>query len=438
MKKRLFATLVSVSLLSTMVLSGCGQNSTDEKVTSGVIRIAYNNIENYPHYKGLERAAQEIEDRSDGRFTVKIYSNGTLGDQRAALELTQNNAVQMCVANATMVESYNHDFSVLSMPYLFEDSDHQREAYTNGMLDELFDSTEEYDFKIVGAFGSGSRNIFCEKAVRTPEDLKGLKIRVMQSDNMVKMLQLMGGTGVPMSASEQYSAMQQGVVDGAESNEIDYVGKKYYEVAPVFSRTEHCFSTDFVVASTKFMNSLTDEDRKMIEDAMAIGVEAEFDSWSEMVDVACILIFGIMTILVVYQVVTRYVFQSPSSWSESVVTYGFIWLAMLGGAYVFGKRDHMAMTFVLDKFHGRVKTIIEMINELIIVLFGIGVLLIGGYAGAMKQMTQADSILPITMGVIYIAIPIAGVAMILYFLCNEYDLIKKLNQPETEGGKEME
>ena len=94
----------------------------------------------------------------------------------------------------------------------------------------------------------------------------------------------------------------------------------------------------------------------------------------KILEVACILIFGIMTILVVYQVVTRYVFQSPSSWSESVVTYGFIWLAMLGGAYVFGKRDHMAMTFVLDKFHGRVKTIIEMINELIIVLFGIGVL----------------------------------------------------------------
>ena len=75
----------------------------------------------------------------------------------------------------------------------------------------------------------------------------------------------------------------------------------------------------------------------------------------KILEVACILIFGIMTIFVVYQVVTRYVFQSPSSWSESVVTYGFIWLAMLGGAYVFGKRDHMAMTFVLDKFHGRVK-----------------------------------------------------------------------------------
>ncbi len=284
MRKRFLATLVLVLILSAMVLGGCGQTSSDGKVTGGVIRIAYNNIENYPHYVGLVKAAEEIEEKSDGRFTVKIYSNGTLGDQRAALELTQNNAVQMCVANATMVESYNHDFSVLSMPYLFEDSDHQREAYTNGMLDELFASTKEYDFQIVGAFGSGSRNIFCEREVRTPDDLKGLKIRVMQSDNMVKMLQLMGGVGVPMSASEQYSAMQQGVVDGAESNEIDYVGKKYYEVAPIFSRTEHCFSTDFVVASTAFMDSLTDEDRQMIEDAMAAGVEAEFDSWSEMVD----------------------------------------------------------------------------------------------------------------------------------------------------------
>ena len=152
---------------------------------------------------------------------------------------------------------------------------------------------------------------------------------------------------------------------------------------------------------------------------------------------ACILIFSIMTILVVYQVVIRYVFQSPSSWSESVVTYGFIWLAMLGGAYVFGKRDHMAMTFVLDKFHGKTKTIMEMINELIIALFGIGVLLIGGYIGAMKQMSQADSILPITMGVIYIAIPIAGMSMVLYFLCNEYDLIQKLNHPDIREGSEV-
>ena len=87
-----------------------------------------------------------------------------------------------------------------------------------------------------------------------------------------------------MSASEQYSAMQQGVVDGAESNEIDYVGKKYYEVAPVFSRTEHCFSTDFVVASTQFLESLSEEDKELVEGVMDECVEKEFDFWAEMVE----------------------------------------------------------------------------------------------------------------------------------------------------------
>lgn len=283
MKVRRFLLGVIIITLLLTTLSGCSR-ANGGVLDSGVIRIAYNNMVDYPHYKGLEWAAKKIEEESDGRFVVKIYPNGTLGDQRAALELTQNNAVQMCVANATIVESYNPDFSVLSMPYLFKDTEHQKEAYTSGILEDLFNSTEEYDFNIIGAFGSGSRNIFCDRKVKEPGDLKGLKIRVMQSDNMVKMLGLMGGTGVPMSASEQYSAMQQGVVDGAESNEIDYVGKKYYEVAPVFSRTEHCFSTDFVVASTQFMESLSEEDRTMFKNIMGEAVKQEFAYWDEMVE----------------------------------------------------------------------------------------------------------------------------------------------------------
>lgn len=150
----------------------------------------------------------------------------------------------------------------------------------------------------------------------------------------------------------------------------------------------------------------------------------------KILEVVSIALMAIMTILVVYQVVTRYVFQSPSSWSESVVTYGFIWLTMLCGAYIFGKRDHMAMTFILDKFKGKAKIVVEIINEFLIFLFAVGVLGIGGYLGALPQMHQADSILPISMGVIYIAIPIAAVAMVIYFVCNEYDLFKKLNEKE--------
>lgn len=93
----------------------------------------------------------------------------------------------------------------------------------------------------------------------------------------------------------------------------------------------------------------------------------------------------------------------------------------------------MAMTFVLDKFKGTSKVVVEMVNELMIFLFAVGVLLVGGYFGALKQMTQADSILPISMGAIYIAIPIAGVCMVIYFLCNEWDLMKSLKNPTGEA-----
>lgn len=148
--------------------------------------------------------------------------------------------------------------------------------------------------------------------------------------------------------------------------------------------------------------------------------------------IASITILSIMSILVVYQVVARYVLNNPSSWSESVVTYGFIWLSMICGAYVFGKRDHMAMTFILDKIKGKKRVMLEMLNEFVIFLFAVGVLTIGGYLGALRQMSQADSILPISMGMIYIAIPIAGICMMIYFICNEYDLSKKLTNVETE------
>ncbi|MEA5084918.1 MAG: TRAP transporter substrate-binding protein [Lachnospiraceae bacterium] len=298
MKKRSRVFICVLSAMMMLSTAGCGSKSntassvpastngaassaSDYKAT---LKVAYNNTEEYPHYKALAWAAEELESRTDGRIKMQIYPNGTLGDQRASLEMTQNNSVDMAVVNASIIESFNPDFAILSMPYLFNSTEHQRAVYTSDILDDLFATVEENGFVIEGAFGSGSRNIFTKKAVRTPEDLKGLKIRVMQSDTMVKMLELMGGVGVPMSASEQYSAIQQGVVDGAETNEIDYIGKKFYEIAPYFSRTAHCFSTDFIVVSPKTLASLPDADRVIFDEVMDGCVEKEFDFWVEMID----------------------------------------------------------------------------------------------------------------------------------------------------------
>lgn len=263
-----------------------GDTNTDDGAKDELIKelqVAYNSSTDYPHYKTLTWAAEELEKQTNGRYTMKIFPDGQLGDQKASLELTQSGAVDMCVVNATIMESFNSDYAILSTPYLFDGDDHIRAVYTSDILDELFASTADQGFVVAAPLATGSRNIFCNKEVRTPADLSGMKFRVMQSDTMVTMLELMGGTGVPMSASEQYSAMQQGVVDGAETNPVDYVTKKYYEVCPVFSYTQHMYDTNFIVVSTKILDSMSEEDRAIFEEVMKGAGEMEFQYWDEAV-----------------------------------------------------------------------------------------------------------------------------------------------------------
>lgn len=281
MKKLMRVAALAMSSILAFTFVGCGANEDGDTVT---LRVSYNANEEYPHYEGLAWAAEEIENRTEGRVKMEIYPNGTLGDQKSSMEMVQAGAIDLAVVNASIIESYNSDFSILSMPYFFNSVEHQRQIYTSDILDDLFETVKDYGFEIVSAFGSGSRNIFASKPVRSPEDLSRMKIRVMQSDTMVQMLKLMGGVGVPMSASEQYSAISQGVVDGAETNEIDYIGKKYYEVAPYFSRTAHCFSTDFVITSPDSVAKLSEEDQAIFYEVMDECVDIEFDSWVRMTD----------------------------------------------------------------------------------------------------------------------------------------------------------
>lgn len=148
----------------------------------------------------------------------------------------------------------------------------------------------------------------------------------------------------------------------------------------------------------------------------------------KLISTVCILIVGAMTALVTYQVVARYLFNSPSAISEVLSRYLFIWLILFGSAYVFGLREHMAISFIKDKFAEKTKVLVDMFIELVTVMFAISIMIIGGYSSAVRQMWQLDSALQIPMGVIYAAIPISGGIMVFYFLYNELNLIRRLNQ----------
>ena len=140
---------------------------------------------------------------------------------------------------------------------------------------------------LLTAYTAGARSMYVKGApIKTPEDMKGKKIRVMQSDTMVKMLTCMGGTGVPMGQGEVYSAIQQGVLDGAENNEITYADLKQYEVAPHFSYTRHVMVADLLVANESFLEKMDAADQATFRKLAKESTATEFDLFSQALETA--------------------------------------------------------------------------------------------------------------------------------------------------------
>jgi TRAP-type C4-dicarboxylate transport system permease small subunit len=141
----------------------------------------------------------------------------------------------------------------------------------------------------------------------------------------------------------------------------------------------------------------------------------------------CVLLFVFMTIIGTYQIITRYVFQAPSTISEELLTYSFTWMALLATALVFGKGDHMRMEFIADKLKGKPALVLSIISELLVMAFAAFVLLYGGIRITKLTMTQVTASLGVSMATIYIVLPICGVIILIYGLINITGFIHKIN-----------
>ncbi|MBD1567380.1 TRAP transporter substrate-binding protein [Vibrio sp. SA48] len=270
------------TLLTSIAGAAIGFSSMTLAATE--IKAAFNQSDSHPQYAALAEFGKQLETATDGRYKVTIFPNALLGDQRASLELVQSGAVQMAVVANPLVENYDNTFTAIGMPFAYTGIEHQEKVFTSGVLDDLFASTKKFGFEVLTAYTAGSRNIYTKKDnVKTVDDMAGRKIRVMQSNTMVEMLSCMGGTGVPMSQGEVYTAIQQGVLDGGENNEITYADMKHYEVAPYFSKTSHLMVPDLVVISDDFMNSLPADDQATIRKLAKESTLDEFAKWNTMI-----------------------------------------------------------------------------------------------------------------------------------------------------------
>ena len=150
------------------------------------------------------------------------------------------------------------------------------------------------------------------------------------------------------------------------------------------------------------------------------------------VSTICIVLFAVMVVVGTYQIITRFVFNNPSTISEELLTYTFAWMAIFSSAYVFGKRDHMRMTFVADKLPKEQRKILEIIIELLIIAFAVIVLVYGGFTIMGLTMTQKTASLGVMMGVIYAVVPICGILIAIYGVMNVIDLCAGYENTEEE------
>ena len=150
------------------------------------------------------------------------------------------------------------------------------------------------------------------------------------------------------------------------------------------------------------------------------------------VSTICIVLFAVMVVVGTYQIITRFVFNNPSTISEELLTYTFAWMAIFSSAYVFGKRDHMRMTFIADKLPKEQRKILEIVIELLIIAFAVIVLIYGGFTIMGLTMTQKTASLGVMMGVIYAVVPICGILIAIYGVLNVIDLCTGYENTEED------
>lgn len=283
MKRLRIIVVLCLCMAAAVLLSGC-QGLRSEK---RIVRIALGQSKEHPEYIGLVEMKKYIEEHLGDKYEIEIFPNELLGSTQKAIELTQTGAVDFTVAGAANLETFADTYEIFSMPYLFA----SEEAYLATMEDEaylesLYTSTEEAGFQTVTWYYVGTRNFYGKKPIQTPSDLKGMKIRVQQSPASIAMTKAFQAAAAPMSFGEVYTAIQQGVIDGAENNELALTNNKHGEVAKYFSYTRHQMIPDMLIANERFWNGLSDEEKRIWKEAARLSTQAELEEWDKQVEEA--------------------------------------------------------------------------------------------------------------------------------------------------------
>lgn len=267
-------------LIAALPFAFCLQGLAQAATT---LKLAEVHPAGYPTVVALESLGKKLEEATDGELKYRMFSGGVLGSEKEVVEQLQIGAVQMTRVSLGTLGPVVPDVNAFNMPFVFRDHDHMRKIIDGEIGQELLDKITESEFNMVGLawMDGGVRNLYSKEPVRSIKDLKGMKIRVIGNPLFIDTLNAMGAQGVAMDTAEIFSALQTGVVDGAENNPPTLLEHNHYRTAKYYTLTGHLILPEPIVMSKTSWNKLTPEQQKLVKTFAKEAQLEERKLWDE-------------------------------------------------------------------------------------------------------------------------------------------------------------
>ncbi|WP_118138170.1 TRAP transporter substrate-binding protein [Oceanicella sp. SM1341] len=242
-------------------------------------------VPEYPVSQGMDKFGELLDERTDGRLTARTYHSGILGDQPDAIEQVRLGGIDFAVFNLGPMGPIVEATNVVSLPFIFKDLDHMHRVMDGPIGEEISAAMEEEGLVALAWYDSGSRSFYNTRhPINEPQDLTGMKMRVMNNEMFVGMVEALGGNATPMAFGEVYQSLKTGVVDGAENNWPSYESTNHYEVAGYYSATNHLIIPECLCINADLYNGLSAEDQEIVKTAARESATLQRQLWAERSD----------------------------------------------------------------------------------------------------------------------------------------------------------
>ncbi len=269
--KRMFSALAGAAILAAATTGAAAQT---------VLRSTDIHPTDYPTVEAVRHISKLLEERTKGRIKINVFHSAQLGNEKDTIEQTRFGVIDLNRINMAPFNNLIPATNVPSLPFIFRSVEHMRKVMDGPIGDSILKEFEKHDLVGLAFYDSGSRSFYNSKRpINTPADMKGMKIRVQQSDMFVALVSALGANATPMAFGEVYSALQTGVIDGAENNWPSYESTKHFEVSKFYSLTEHSLSPEVLVMSKRSFDKLSKEDQEIMKAAAKESVAKMRELW---------------------------------------------------------------------------------------------------------------------------------------------------------------